>query len=217
MGGNADGTVSAERTLETSPFPGDLDSELAPRQGRGLSKVTLALGAGVFLVAGVIIGIQAQKAMGAPAVVAGGPAAGVRQLPTAPGTAGGRQGGQPVPPGAQNGQNGQGGQLGQPGTQGGQNGQGAQQGDRLGQLGQPGGRGGVTIGTVQRVDGTTLYVKIADGSVVTVKTTGDTAVRVTKEAEVADLKPGGTVVVQGGRAGDGSVTATSISEGGGRR
>jgi hypothetical protein len=42
-------------------------------------------------------------------------------------------------------------------------------------------------------------------------------VRLAKEGKVTDLKPGGTVSVQGAKADDGSVTATMINEGGGRR
>ena len=67
------------------------------------------------------------------------------------------------------------------------------------------------------MDGEKIYVQTMDGSVVTVKTTGETAVQVAKEGKVTDLKPGGTVSVQGAKADDGSVTATMINEGGGRR
>lgn len=190
MGGNADETVPAGRSLEGSPFRGDLDSELAARPPRRLSTLTLVLGAGVMLVAGVIVGIQAQKAMGGPS---GAPAAAVRQGGAGPGGFGGFGGGQ------------QGGQ----GRQGGQGGQGAGQGG--------GGRGGMTVGTVQRVEDGKVYVQTADGSVVTVNTTDETSVRVTKEGKITDLKPGGAVVVRGAAAEDGSVTATAINEGAGRR
>ncbi|GAA4204675.1 hypothetical protein GCM10022252_64070 [Streptosporangium oxazolinicum] len=196
MGGNADETVPAGRALEGSPFRGDLDSELAARPPRRLSTLTLVLGAGVMLVAGVIVGIQAQKAMGGPSGI---PAGAMRQAGASPGGFGGGQ---------QGGQGRQGGQEGQRG-QGGQGGQGAGQGG--------GGRGGMTSGTVQRVEGGKVYVQTADGSVVTVNTTDETSVRVTKEGKVGDLKPGGSVVVRGATADDGSVTATVINEGGGRR
>lgn len=197
MGGNADETVPAGRSLEGSPFRGDLDSELAARPPRRLSTLTLVLGAGVMLVAGVIVGIQAQKAMGVPSDVS----AATRQGGAGPGGFGGFGGGQ------------QGGQ-GRQGQEG-QEGQGDQGDQGTGQSG--GGRGGMTVGTVQRVEGGKVYVQTADGSVVTVNTTDETSVRVTKEGKVTDLKPGGAVVVRGAAADDGSVTATAINEGAGRR
>ncbi|MGJ6963525.1 hypothetical protein ACSDR0_16600 [Streptosporangium sp. G11] len=190
MGGNADETVPAGRPLESSPFQGDLDSELAARPPRRLSTLTLVLGAGVMLVAGVIVGIQAQKAMGGPSGV---PAAAMRQGGAGPGGFGGFGGGQ---------QGGQGPQEGRGGQEAGQGG---------------GGRGGMTVGTVRRVEGGKVYVQTADGSVVTVNTTDETSVRVAKEGKVTDLKPGGAVVVRGATADDGSVTATAINEGAGRR
>ncbi|MER5324836.1 hypothetical protein [Streptosporangium roseum] len=202
MGGNADETAPAGRSLETSPFAGDLEDELTVGPRRGLSTLTLVLGAGVMLVAGVVVGIQAQKALGAPAGAAGVPGAAVRQG-AGPGGYGGGPGGYGGFGGRQ--QGGQGGQGG-PGGQGGQGGPGG-----------GGGQGGAAVGTVERVDGGKVYVKTMDGSVVTVNTSGETAVRIAKEGKVADLKPGGTVVVQGPRAEDGSITATAISEGGGRR
>ncbi|MEV6867473.1 hypothetical protein AB0M44_41590 [Streptosporangium subroseum] len=186
MGDNQDETVSNGKLLETSPFAGDLESELAARPRRRFSTLTVVLAAGVMLVAGVIVGIQAQKALGG-SDAPGGPGAALRQ--------GGGTGG--------------GGFAGAQGAQGAQ-GQGGGQG-------RQGGFGGLTVGTVQKVDGEKVYVQTMDGSVVTVKTTGETAVRLAKEGKVADLKPGGTVSVQGAKADDGSVTATMINEGGGRR
>ncbi|MFC7647202.1 hypothetical protein ACFQX6_46780 [Streptosporangium lutulentum] len=70
----------------------------------------------------------------------------------------------------------------------------------------------MTIGTIQKVDGEKVYVQTTDGSVVTVNTSDKTSVRVAKEGKVADLKPGGTVTVQGAKAEDGSVTATVINQ-----
>ncbi|MFI6632885.1 hypothetical protein ACIBI7_28745 [Nonomuraea fuscirosea] len=53
--------------LDSSPFPGDLREELAVRPVRGPSKLTMTLGAGVVLVAGILVGIQAQNLFGAAA------------------------------------------------------------------------------------------------------------------------------------------------------
>lgn len=180
---------TGEDTLETSPFQDPVGEELAtPR--RGMSKVTMALGAGVILVAGVIIGIQAQKTFGdAGGTARGGGAAGAAQGASGPGGAG-------------QGPNGQGG-FGRggfgPGGQGG------------------GGFGNATIGTVKSIDGDTIRIETPQGATVTVRTSADTRVQVTKTGKVSDLEEGGTVVVQGERADDGTIDATAVSQGGGMR
>ncbi|MFI7699801.1 hypothetical protein [Nonomuraea sp. NPDC049480] len=157
--------------LDSSPYPDDLREELAVRPAKGMSKLTLALAAGVVLVAGVLIGLQAGKLSGAAAAApAAGP--GAQQLP--PGY-GGRQGGF------------------------------AQR------------MGGGTIGTVEKVEGGKVYVKTMDGSTVTVTTTGQTTVQIAEPGKVSDLKAGTTVTVRGRQGGDGSVTAESITQGGGPR
>ncbi|MFG2972452.1 DUF5666 domain-containing protein [Streptomyces sp. NPDC048331] len=75
------------------------------------------------------------------------------------------------------------------------------------------GGGGAVIGTVERIEGGTVYVKTGDGQTVKVKTTGDTRVQVTKEGSAEDLASGQTVAVSGERAEDGSLSATVISQG----
>lgn len=77
----------------------------------------------------------------------------------------------------------------------------------------PGGDG-FTAGTIQSVDGDTIYVETADGETVEVRTSGDTDVQVTSEGSVDDLAEGETVIVQGDQQEDGSLDATSIAEGG---
>ncbi|GLX98636.1 hypothetical protein [Herbidospora sp. NBRC 101105] len=58
--------MSADELLETSPFRGDLSEELTARPTRAkLPRLTLFLAAGVVLVAGILVGIQAQKTFGA--------------------------------------------------------------------------------------------------------------------------------------------------------
>ncbi|MCO5968157.1 DUF5666 domain-containing protein [Actinoallomurus soli] len=66
-----------------------------------------------------------------------------------------------------------------------------------------------TTGTVQKVTGTTIYVKTANG-VVQVKVTGKTKVRVLRSGKASALKTGTTVTVQGSQASDGTLTATSV-------
>ncbi|MEU8267236.1 hypothetical protein AB0B89_08705 [Sphaerisporangium sp. NPDC049002] len=192
----ADEPVTAQELLEDSPFEGDLDAELAVRpEGRRMSTLTLVLGAGVLLVAGMLAGIQAQKAWGS---ATGGRQAAVQALLSG-------NGGQQRTGGARTGYLGQGGQGS---GQGGQGGQGAGGGQGQGAFGN------VTVGTIKLVDGGKIYLQTPDGGIVTVRTSGDTKVQVTKEGKVKDLKPGSTVIVQGERGGDGTVSATSVNQGG---
>jgi hypothetical protein len=167
--------------LDSSPFPGDLREELAVQPAKGASKLTLALGAGVVLVAGILIGIQAQSMLGPSETP---PQAAAQQR--APGAAG----------------------------------YGPQQGQRLGGGQQPGGggqrMGGGTVGTVEKVEDGKVYVKTTDGATVTVTTTDQTTVQISKPGKVADLETGTTIVVRGQQGADGAVAATSISQGGGQ-
>jgi hypothetical protein len=96
---------------------------------------------------------------------------------------------------------------------------GGQGGVRIGPGGTPpnGGQGGTgfrggTAGTIDRVEGNTVYVKMPDGSEVKVSTSDTTKVETTVEGKMSDLTPGSSVVVQGQRAEDGSVTAQTITK-----
>ncbi|MER6951065.1 hypothetical protein ABT294_44335 [Nonomuraea sp. NPDC000554] len=171
--------------LDASPYPDDLQAELAVQPRRQTSRLTLALAAGVVLVAGILIGIQAHKSLGGDA----GPAAAAGDRQQSPGQMRGygRQGGSGQPPGY-------GGPGGQPG------------------FGQR--QGGGTVGTVEKVEDGKVYLKTMDGATVTVTTTGQTTVQVAKPGKVSDLRSGSTVVVRGEQAGDGTVSAASITQGG---
>jgi hypothetical protein len=72
--------------------------------------------------------------------------------------------------------------------------------------------GGATTGTVKFVDGTTVYLTMPNGDVVTVKTDGSTSIQLTQPGTVKDLAVGATVTVTGQTGGDGSVTATKITK-----
>jgi hypothetical protein len=75
--------------------------------------------------------------------------------------------------------------------------------------------GGFTAGTIERIDGATIYIQTLDGETVEVRTSRDTDIQVTTEGTVDDLAEGETVVVQGDSTNDdGSIDATSIVEGG---
>jgi hypothetical protein len=67
---------------------------------------------------------------------------------------------------------------------------------------------------VKLVDGATIYVQGFNGSITKVITTRVTTVQVSKTGTVNDLQPGTTVTVQGSKRADGSVAATSVSQGG---
>jgi len=80
-----------------------------------------------------------------------------------------------------------------------------------GGLAGAGALGGATTGTVTSVSGSTLYVTNSSGNLVKV-TVGSTAtVNRNAKSSLASLQVGDTVVVQGSKASDGSVTATSVS------
>jgi hypothetical protein len=187
--------MTAEELLQTSPFEGDLDRELAARPPRRrLPGATVYLGAGVLVVAGFAGGVQADKHWGN-----NGNASRTGGLPAAAGGFG--AGGQGAGGTGQR-------QAGRPGALPG--------GQSAGGANAPGGAGGgSTLGTVKLVDGKTIYVQTASGGVVQVRTDGSTKISVSKNGTVKDLAPGSTVVVQGAPGKDGTMTATSINQAGG--
>ncbi|MCP2241285.1 hypothetical protein [Lentzea aerocolonigenes] len=73
-----------------------------------------------------------------------------------------------------------------------------------------GGRG--TTGTIDHVDGTTVYVKTPNGQIVKVSTSDTTKVQITSEGKLSDLKAGQQVVVQGQAGQDGTVTGQTITQ-----
>jgi hypothetical protein len=72
--------------------------------------------------------------------------------------------------------------------------------------------GGATTGTVKFVDGTTVYITMPNGDVLTVKTDGSTAIQLTQPGTVKDLQVGATVTVTGQAGSDGTMTATKITK-----
>ena len=74
-----------------------------------------------------------------------------------------------------------------------------------------------TFGTIKLVDGKNVYVSDAQGNVVRVATNGSTKITVNQDATVDKLKPSTSVIVQGTRGSDGTITATSISQTAARR
>ncbi|MBK9739673.1 MAG: hypothetical protein IPO93_09175 [Actinobacteria bacterium] len=72
---------------------------------------------------------------------------------------------------------------------------------------------GMTIGTVKLVDGQRLYVTDASGATVIVTVPKTATVTSQTDVPLSDLATGDSVVVRGETADDGTVTATSVSEG----
>lgn len=106
----------------------------------------------------------------------------------------------------------QGGRTGQGGAGGGQGG--TRRSGQGGGTGQGGGQGGFTRGTVQTVDGSTVYLTDANGKTVKVTTADTTKVQLNKEGKVSDLQPGQSVVVVGTPDSSGGLNATQLTEGG---
>ncbi|WP_019631908.1 hypothetical protein [Actinomadura atramentaria] len=187
--------------LATSPFDDDLDAALAAVPAkRALPGPTLYLAAGLLLVVGFLGGIQAQKWRSDDS----GGRSGNGMAQAGEGFPGGARGGYGSRAGGESG--------GMPGFGG------APGGGYGGAYGGRGGFGGagVTAGTVVKVSGDTLWVKTSDGKTVKVHTSDSTKVSVTKQGSLKDFGSGATVVVRGSAGDDGTVTATQVTEGGGR-
>lgn len=75
-----------------------------------------------------------------------------------------------------------------------------------------GGFGRGTAGTIDHVDGTTVYVKTQNGEIVKVSTSDTTKVQITSDGKLTDLKAGQQVVVQGQPGEDGTVTAQTVTQ-----
>jgi hypothetical protein len=77
--------------------------------------------------------------------------------------------------------------------------------------GFPGASSSGTAGTVTDIIGSTLYVTTASGSLVAVNVGTNTTVNRNAKSSLSALQPGDTVTVQGTKAKDGTVTASSVS------
>jgi hypothetical protein len=177
-------------TVELPPTAADTLAE-PPVPGEDLAKEMKRAGEGFGKVTiGLVLAVIVAFSFGAGAWVnsfAGSSSA------STPSQGGQGRGGQGT---AQQGGNGQG-QLGQ--------GQGG-----FGQ-GRQGGRGG-TAGTIDHVDGNTVYVKTPQGNEVQVSTSDSTTISLARPGQLSDLAPGSTVTVQGQTGSDGKVDARAISQ-----
>jgi len=78
-------------------------------------------------------------------------------------------------------------------------------------LGGTGALGGATTGTVTSVSGSTLYVTNSSGNLVKVTVGPSATVSRNAKSSLGALQVGDTVVVQGSKASDGTVSATSVA------
>lgn len=74
---------------------------------------------------------------------------------------------------------------------------------------------GVTVGTIESIDGTTMTITTRDGSTVVVEVPATAAVTSQADVALSDLPLGASVVIRGDADPDGNVTADSVAEGGG--
>lgn len=75
------------------------------------------------------------------------------------------------------------------------------------------GSGSATVGTVKLVDGRRLYLTDSSGATVIVSVPKTASVTAQEDISLAGLSAGTSVTVQGTTAEDGSITATSVTEG----
>ncbi|MDX6208524.1 MAG: hypothetical protein QOE24_915 [Frankiales bacterium] len=68
------------------------------------------------------------------------------------------------------------------------------------------------VGTVKLVDGSTIYLTEANGSVVKVTTSGTTKLSVSATGSAKDLKAGSTIVVTGPTDASGTINATAVTQ-----
>jgi hypothetical protein len=178
---------------------GGLGAELtaaAPR--RWWNRTTVALGVAALLTAGFLAGAHAQREYGEPTAEARSSGRG--------GAAGsGFPGGYGFPGGVR-----PSGAAGAANASAGPAGSDAAGSDAAGSD-AAGSDGAAATGTVKLVDGTTIYVQTADGSVVTVRTSATTEVSTARKARLGELKAGDRVTVRGQRGADGTVTAAAVT------
>lgn len=171
--------------LSSDPFKDDLNAELAAAAPkRWVNRATYAVAALALLVGGFLAGVQVEKHYGTPTSAVG--AAGARR-----GAGGLGRGGTGI--------TGTGGNGGVPGGAGGS--------------GATGGTtaGDTETGTIRLVDGLTIYIALANGNVLTVRTNASTKVSVGSVTTVKGLKAGQKITVTGTDATSGDVIATSVT------
>ena len=171
--------------LSADPFADDLNEELtAAAPKQWRNRATLVLGALALLVAGFLGGVLTEKHFGAASATDARNAAIQQFLNGGGGGFGGRNRGT---------------------------------GSSAAPTPSASGSGSATVqtnsGTIKLIDGTTIYVGLASGDVLTVQTTSATKINVGTATKLSQLKAGQSVTVTGPTDASGDVTATSITAG----
>jgi hypothetical protein len=78
------------------------------------------------------------------------------------------------------------------------------------------GGGDATIGTVSSVNGSTLYVTSTSGNTVKVVLSGSTKITKSETVGQSQVYPGDSLVIEGVKGSNGTVTATSVTDSGAR-
>ncbi|GAA3605514.1 hypothetical protein GCM10022223_21590 [Kineosporia mesophila] len=189
--------VPQGRNGDQAPIqPADDDLDLLAESNRRMGKVTIALMAAVLAGLAFIGGVAVQKQFGNSS--GGAPGGGMSAMGGGQSRGGYGQSG--ALPGGGGGYGG-GGFGGQSGSAGGS----------AGASGNQASTSPVVVGTVTKVSGRTLIVKNFSGTAVTVKVPQGTTVTDSSATALSGLVKGVSVSVVGTKAGDGVVTATSIS------
>jgi hypothetical protein len=173
--------------LSADPFADDLTSELAaaaPKPWR--NRATFVLAALVLIVGGFLAGVQVEKHYGSTTTASNARANALSQFAARAGEGFGRGG------------TGTGGAGATATPSSGASGAASTQSN---------------TGKITLVDGSTVYVTLAGGDVLTVKTTPTTKVSVGSVTKVSGLKAGQSITVTGPTDSSGNVTATSITSG----
>jgi hypothetical protein len=74
--------------------------------------------------------------------------------------------------------------------------------------------GGATVGSISSIKGNTIYLTETSGDVVQVKITSATKVTKSETVKPDALNPGNTLIVQGLKQANGTISATSVSDSG---
>ena len=73
------------------------------------------------------------------------------------------------------------------------------------------GRTGGNVGTIDHIDGNTIYLKARDGSTVKATVSDQTSIELTTKGALSDLKPGDQITVIGQSGQDGSIDARTVT------
>ena len=179
--------MSEEFDIFASPAEDNLGEELAKGSYRWVNKYTRVLGALLLFVGGAATGVwYSQQQSSSTTVNAGG--ATLRNLAGTSASSAGA-------------------------AFGGGNGRRNRGTTANGGFGGGGFGGGATVGTITKIDGTTIYLRGADGQAIVVKASATTPVTNTTSEKIAALKVGDAVTVLGSTGNDGTVTPSTVSKG----